>query len=126
MPVITNSADGNWPVCSVWSRTKRSRSASSVFNVRKSTLNEDGCVVDRPAGVRKILPVMSVVVPTASDETGSAASFSRTTYFADEPASMLKRSTLPDVAVVVVGLLDGVVVVDGVVDVEGVGVTPAV
>src|SRR6185503_14447734 len=63
---------------------------------------------------------MSLVVPTASDETGSAASFSRTTYFADEPASIVNRSTLAAGAAAVVGLAEGVVAVDGV------GVTPAV
>src|SRR3954447_14683493 len=72
-----------------------------------------------------MLPVISLVVPTASDETGSAASFSRTTYFADEPASMLKRSTPADAVAVVVALLEGVLEVDGVEDVHGVRGPPA-
>src|SRR3954449_12608625 len=112
MPVRTNSAKGKRPVCRVWSRTKRSRNLSSVCRVRRSTLNDDGWAAARPAGVRKISPVMSLVVPTASDDTGNAASFSRTTYFADEPASIVKCRAPDEDAGPAAGPLEGVDVVE--------------
>src|SRR6478735_1018444 len=59
-------------------------------------------------------PVMSFVVPTASDSTGRRESFSVTTYFADELAESITkcRAVLPPAGIAGAVVAAGVAAVD--------------